>query len=224
MGIDMATQLECLLRILLAGICGGVIGHERESHMKMAGIRTHFIVAIASALLMVVSKYGFYDMLGTAGVKLDPSRVASGIVTAIGFLGTGIIFVRNRSVSGLTTSAGIWATVGVGMAVGAGMYFIGIIVAAIIVVVLKVLGKRTKLIKSMHTEQITLLLRKGEELDKIVSEIFSDMEVEIINILAKRQDADSMEIKMTIQYQSQEMRGDIAKAFTEHPHIQAIER
>lgn len=91
MGIELLDQLELLLCILAAEVCGAVIGYERESHMKMVGIRTHCIVAIASSLLAVISKYGFFDLLGLEGTKFDLSRVASGIVTAIGFLGTGSV-------------------------------------------------------------------------------------------------------------------------------------
>ena len=112
------VQLEYLVRILGAAICGLLVGYERENHLKTAGIRTHTIVALASAVMMIISKYGFQDILALDHIGLDPSRVAAGIVTAIGFLGAGVIFTRNISVSGLTTAAGIWATVGIGMAFG----------------------------------------------------------------------------------------------------------
>ena len=77
---------------------------------KAAGSKTHVIVAVSSALMIIISKYGFYDVLGEY-IKLDPSRVAAGVVTAIGFIGSGVILFKNNRVSGLTTSAGIWATV-----------------------------------------------------------------------------------------------------------------
>lgn len=126
---------ECLLRLGLSALFGGIIGIERESRLKGAGIRTHLIVSFASCMMMLVSKYGFYDMLGYGAVKLDPSRIAAGLVAAIGFLGAGTIFARKRGVTGLSTAAGLWATVGVGMSVGAGMYLIGSVGAVFIVVV-----------------------------------------------------------------------------------------
>ena len=104
-------------RLLGAAVCGGLIGYERQSRKKTAGVRTHVIISVAAATMMIISKYGFNDVLGEY-VRLDPSRVAAGIVTAVGFIGSGIIFFRNNNVSGITTSAGIWATVGVGMAMG----------------------------------------------------------------------------------------------------------
>ena len=129
------AELEYLLRIVLAALCGGAVGFERERRLKSAGIRTHIIVALSAALMMVVSKYGFMDVLNLNSVSLDASRIAAGVVTAIGFLGAGVIFVRKQSVSGVTTAAGLWATVGVGIAVGAGLYCTGVAASAVIVLV-----------------------------------------------------------------------------------------
>ncbi|HBE87024.1 MAG TPA: magnesium transporter MgtC, partial [Lachnoclostridium sp.] len=110
-------QLEYMLRIITAGLLGFLIGSERKNRNKSAGIRTHAIVAIGSALMMVVSKYGFPDIPTS-----DGARIAAQVVSGIGFLGAGVIFVRNNLVNGLTTAAGIWATAGVGLALGAGQY------------------------------------------------------------------------------------------------------
>lgn len=94
---------------------------------KSAGIRTHMVVAVAPALFMLVSKYGFFDLLSLHDISLDPSRIAAQIVTGISFIGAGTILVRREQISGLTTAAGVWATAAIGMAVGAGMYVIGIV-------------------------------------------------------------------------------------------------
>ena len=132
-------ELIMLLRIVIAGVCGIIIGMERKNRSKEAGIRTHFVVACGAAILMVVSKYAFFDVIkgntfAGMDVRLDPSRVASTIASGIGFLGAGIIFVHKGTIKGLTTAAGIWATSGVGMAIGAGMYILGIGSTAIILV------------------------------------------------------------------------------------------
>ena len=95
---ELVLSAEFFLRILTAAVCGIVIGYERENRNKEAGIRTHAIVALGAALIMIVSKYGFSDIQ-----NYDASRVAAQIVSGIGFLGAGIIFIRNRAVSGLTT-------------------------------------------------------------------------------------------------------------------------
>lgn len=141
----MPGTLECLLRLALSAAFGGAIGLEREIRLKGAGVRTHLIVCFAACMMMLVSKYGFMDMLEFASannyeiMKLDPSRIAAGLVTAIGFLGAGTIFARSQGITGLTTAAGLWATVGIGMTVGAGMYAISAFGAVFIVVIQAVL-------------------------------------------------------------------------------------
>ena len=123
----LLVQLDWLLRIFVAAICGAIIGYERAIQRKSAGVRTHIVVAMASALFMIVSKYGFADLLNMHGIALDPSRIAAQIVTGISFIGAGTILVRREQISGLTTAAGVWAVAAIGMAVGAGMYAIGIL-------------------------------------------------------------------------------------------------
>ena len=118
--MSLATEFELLGRILIAGLCGALIGFERKNRKKEAGIRTHIIVALASSLMMIISKYGFFDIISGnlfpgIDVRLDPSRIASCIVSGIGFLGAGMIFTYKKTITGLTTAAGIWATAGVGM-------------------------------------------------------------------------------------------------------------
>ena len=124
---SLSTELDWLLRILVAALCGTAIGYERATQRKSAGIRTHMVVAVASALFMLVSKYGFFDLLSLHDISLDPSRIAAQIVNGISFIGAGTILVRREQISGLTTAAGVWATAAIGMAVGAGMYVIGIV-------------------------------------------------------------------------------------------------
>ena len=129
--------VEWLLRIVVATLCGALIGFERSKRLKEAGVRTHSVVALASAVFMIISKYAFIDMTGGIfGAKeADPSRIASTIVTGIGFLGAGAIFRTGNLVKGLTTAAGIFATAAVGMSVGSGLYVIGIFATALILLV-----------------------------------------------------------------------------------------
>lgn len=130
------SELYYLLRIVIALLCGFFIGFERNKRLKDAGIRTHCLVACASALVIIISKYGFTDIPDISGVKeADPSRIASQIVSGIGFLGAGMIFVHKSSIKGLTTASGIWATAGIGMAIGAGMFTLGIGTTVIILIV-----------------------------------------------------------------------------------------
>ncbi len=132
-------ELYFLIRIAIAGICGILVGVERRNRAKEAGLRTHFVVACGAALIMIISKYAFFDVIQAGAydnieVRLDPSRVASTIASGIGFLGAGMIFVHKHNVTGLTTAAGIWATSGIGMAIGAGMYTLGIGATVIILI------------------------------------------------------------------------------------------
>jgi len=127
------VEFVYIIRIIVAGLCGIVVGLERKNRSKEAGIRTHFVVACGAAIIMIVSKYAFFDaqeiakIAGvSAEVRVDPSRIASTIASGIGFLGAGMIFVHKNTISGLTTAAGIWATSGIGMAIGSGMYVLGI--------------------------------------------------------------------------------------------------
>ena len=124
---SFSTEIDWFCRLLIAALCGGAIGYERATQRKSAGMRTHMVVAVAAALFLLVSKYGFFDILNLHNIALDPSRIAAQIVTGISFIGAGTILVRKEQVSGLTTAAGVWATAAIGMAIGAGMYFIGII-------------------------------------------------------------------------------------------------
>jgi len=125
-------ELDMVIRLLVAAFLGGVIGYERARAKKPAGIRTHLLVCVGAALFTVISAYGF-------GEGSDPSRIAAGVVVGVGFLGAGTILHSQRAVMGLTTAATIWAVAAVGMAVGAGLYVIGAVVAGIIPITLRFL-------------------------------------------------------------------------------------
>lgn len=132
-------QWVYVLRLLLACLCGGAIGIERTLRQKDAGFRTHMIVAMGAALMTIVSKYGFLDVVTSdiliGDVRVDVSRVASNIITGISFLGAGMIFANGSSIKGLTTAAGILVTATAGMAIGAGLYTTGIIATALVIII-----------------------------------------------------------------------------------------
>ena len=110
-------------RLCVAGLCGTIIGLDREYRVKDAGFRTHFLVALGSALMMVVSQYGFGELLASHGdLRFDPGRIAAQVVSGIGFIGAGTIILHRQLVRGLTTAASLWATAGIGLAAGAHMY------------------------------------------------------------------------------------------------------
>lgn len=129
------SDMVLVIRIILAGICGGIIGVERTLRQKDAGFRTHIIVAMGAALMVIISKYGFLDIVFLDSVQVDVSRVASNIITGISFLGAGMIFVKGISIKGLTTAAGIWVTAAVGMAMGAGLYIVAFVSVILLLLV-----------------------------------------------------------------------------------------
>ena len=131
---------ELILRLCMAGICGILIGLERELRAKEAGVRTHFLVCLGSAMLMIVSIFGFVDAVGVPGSRAaDAARIAAQIVSGIGFIGAGTIMVHRQSITGLTTAAGLWAVAGIGMAIGSGMYALGAFATVLVLVGLEIL-------------------------------------------------------------------------------------
>lgn len=118
---------DFIIRISVAAMLGGIIGLDRGYRAKDAGFRTHFLVALGSSLFMILSKYGFNDILTGNNVSLDPSRIASQVVTGIGFIGAGTIIFQKQMVRGLTTAAGLWVTSAIGLTCGAGMYVLAAI-------------------------------------------------------------------------------------------------
>ena len=159
----MLEELEYLASVLLAVVLGFAIGYERKLRYKEAGIRTHTIVCAGSALIMVVSRYGFGD-----SVDADASRVAAQIVSGIGFLGAGIIVYRKHEIHGLTTAAGVWATSGVGMAAGAGMYLFAAGATVILIAVQCLMHVRCRFFQTKKYYQIKIcFINGGEECGKI---------------------------------------------------------
>ena len=147
---------EWLLRVICAAAVGGMIGFERHNHLKEAGIRTHAIVAMGAAVVMIISKYGFTDV--KAG---DPARLAAQVVSGVGFLGAGIIFVRHNIIQGMATAAGIWTTSAIGLAFGAGMYGIGG-ATGLLVVLIQIFFQRKAVRDLVRTDVTVRLTMKPE--------------------------------------------------------------
>ena len=127
----MSSQVEVILRLLLAVGLGAAIGYQRERAGKVAGLRTHILISIGAAVFTLASIYGF-------GGAVDPSRVAAGVVVGVGFVGAGLIFrgPRGEEVAGLTTAVTIWVTAAIGLAAGAGMYLLSTVTTLITIGIL----------------------------------------------------------------------------------------
>ena len=157
---------DFILRLFIAGILGAVIGLDREYRAKEAGYRTHFLVSLGSALIMIVSQYGFQQIIQESSVSLDPSRVG------IGFIGAGTIIIQKQFVRGLTTAAGIWATAGIGLAIGAGMYGIGVAATVLTLMGLELLSY---IFKSLGMKSSMIIFSTNEkDIIKKVTRVLND--------------------------------------------------
>ena len=164
---NIIEELQHLISVMVAVVLGFAIGYERKLRFKEAGIRTHTIVCAGSALIMVVSKYGFGD-----SAEADASRVAAQIVSGIGFLGAGIIMLRGQKMHGLTTAAGVWATAGVGMAAGAGLHVVATGAAVIIIAVQCICHINCRFFRTKRFYQVRIVFRNTSEESSKVKELF----------------------------------------------------
>lgn len=178
-------DLHFVFRLIVASICGIAIGFERKRRAKEAGIRTHCLVACASALMMILSKYAFDDLSGEF-IKLDPSRIASGVASGIGFLGAGMIFVYKRTISGLTTAAGIWATAGVGLAIGSGMYVLGLAATFMILMVQYALHANMRWLKRPKVKILLLRYQNDAEYQPDATVVFREMGITVSDVSVKK--------------------------------------
>ncbi len=200
----MYLTLELVGRMLLACICGIAVGLERNTRAKEAGMRTHCIVACASALMMIISKYGFSDLIESSykyvsDVRLDPSRMAQGIVTGVGFLGAGMIYFQRGIVKGLTTAAGIWAVSGIGMAIGAGMYVVGGAATLIILLVQIILHHRLKFLKDYKTKTIKVYGVTERGFQKYATDIFKQEDISIVDVSITASEAGVMDYSFCVE-------------------------
>lgn len=179
----ISSVFPYFLALVTATICGAAIGVERTLRQKEAGIRTHIIVAMGSALIMIVSKYGFFDIVNMQGIEgninLDGARLAAQVVTGISFLGAGII-VYKGTVKGLTTAAGVWTTAGIGLAAGAGMYGIAVY-ATLIILVVQIVIHRILPVENTSTTAISMKLVDSPEAVEEISNMLKQHDFEIIS-------------------------------------------
>lgn len=188
-------NLDFMVRILLACLCGACIGFERSKRFKEAGIRTHIIVCCASALIMIVSKYGFADLTSATGEVFngtrgaDPARIAAQVVSGISFLGAGVIFKNGNTVKGLTTAAGIWATAGIGLALGGGMYIVGVFVTLLIALFQVVMHRFTVGADSFTTNRLRFTVSNDGEFEPQVRAQLAEWDAQVLSSsITRRED------------------------------------
>lgn len=198
-----------VIRLLVATALGALIGIEREYHAKEAGVRTHLLVALGACLFMILSIYGFDLMLGRDHVSFDPSRIASQVVTGIGFIGAGTIILQKQMVRGLTTAAGLWVTAAIGLACGTGMYVIAVVTTVIALASLGLINVFLPYV-SQCDRRITFLVEDYG----VLTEVLENLRHEKITVLnyEMHKDAEENNGKMLVSLEIRMQRYDNVKA------------
>lgn len=213
----MPVTVEYLLRILLAVGLGFVMGVERRLRLKVAGIRTHVVVAAGACLFMLVSKYGFSD-----SAQFDASRIASQVVSGISFIGAGMIMHRQQAVHGLTSAAGIWLTAAIGMAAGAGLYIIASVATGIVLLVQLIMHIPCRLFNEKQFHEVRLVFSSpAEDSQDRIKQLFGAEKFSEIKAVRKGGDVIFNAVILTDKYYSDEF---FKKALEEHPNIISIQQ
>ena len=206
------------IRLIVAMILGGIVGLEREYRAKDAGFRTHFLVAIGSALFTLISMYGFAD-----GVK-DTSRVAAQVVSGIGFLGAGIIVFQRNVIRGLTTAAGLWVTAAIGMACGVGQFYMAVLVTLLMLIGLEVLNRFIP-----HIGSSSVQLSFSSPSRKDVAEAIMNIRkivVDVISYEIKNKESDKGEyykVQMEVRTKHRQRNDRILEILKEFDNVNIIE-
>lgn len=215
-------QVELVIRLLVAAFCGFAIGFERKNRFKNAGIRTHMIVALGSALIMIVSKYGFFDILNLKNIALDPSRVAAQIVSGVSFLGAGAILVRHNNVNGLTTAAGVWTTAAVGMAIGAKLYILGLSATALVLGIQVVLHHHYRWLQSGDNGVLTIRIRnEGFDMEHM-RQTLGKYHIKVLNVSIKHE-GDEVKMSLHVESRANEDMRRLLMFYADNPNIISIE-
>ncbi|WP_139993242.1 MgtC/SapB family protein [Paenibacillus paridis] len=193
-----------LIRLLLAVLLGGLIGFEREFNHHPAGFRTHILVSLGSALIMMLSIYGFADFIKEENVRVDPARLATAVITGIGFLGAGTIMFTGKAIKGLTTAASLWVVASIGLGIGAGFYFATIAATGLVLInlfVFNIIEKR--FLRSKKVRKLVIQAENSPDLleNISVSLIANAMKTHKMSLLERKSsegEADFTEVQLHI--------------------------
>jgi putative Mg2+ transporter-C (MgtC) family protein len=192
----MLEITEILIRLLTGAFCGAIIGIERERKEWAAGMRTHMMVSVGATLYMIVSIYGFDEVLNHDNVSVDPSRIASQVVSGIGFIGAGtIIFLRQGVIRGLTTASGLWTVAGIGLAIGGGMYVAGVATTLIALVILWVLQPIESFVyRRSKWKSIIIMLKPNSDYREALELILEHHDISITGLEVESQGEEGMQL------------------------------
>lgn len=190
--------LYITIRVILALILGGMIGFEREKNSIGAGFRTHILVCVGSALIMLLSEYGFPQFADESNVRIDPSRLAAQVVSGVGFLGAGTILRHGLSIKGLTTAASLWVVAAIGLAAGAGYYYGAILVTCLVLaslLILNIVEKRFLHRKQLYTIKVDIKSNPG--VVGTISALLEKKGIEVLR-LALEEDDRNIDIRTAV--------------------------
>lgn len=221
---SIAQNVDFIIRITIACMCGFVLGIERSRRFKEAGVRTHMIVCCAAALMMIVSKYSFADLTNTEGIFFngtrgaDPARIAAQVVSGISFLGAGMIFRNGSNVKGLTTAAGIWATAGIGLAIGAGMYVIGIF-GTVLITFMQMLMHKVKIgADSYKSSNLEILAENTPEFHNTFNALIKELGAQVVECRITREEG-MLRYNANLKVKDKVSSDVMNKFLTEHPEV-----
>jgi putative Mg2+ transporter-C (MgtC) family protein len=219
----MLPWTEILLRLSLAAVFGAAIGIERERKEWSAGMRTHMMVCVGSALMMLVSSFGFADTYGMEDITLDPSRVAAQIISGIGFIGAGtILFLKPATVLGLTTASGLWTVAGIGMATGGGMYFAAgatTVLALIILWGLHPLQKR--LSAKFQQNNLTIITKTKVNPKTVIDRLLEEKSIHYTNFTVTKSNKQIM-IELKVTRTNNPLLTQIVENLNDNPDVKKI--
>lgn len=209
---------QFVIRLLMASACGAFIGLERSKRYKEAGIRTHIIVCCAASLVMIISKYAFFDVNGNA----DRARIAAQVVSGISFLGAGVIFKNGNTIKGLTTAAGIWATAGIGLSIGSGMYVVGLF-ATVIIFILQVVMHRFRFgTDLLETCRIKFTSKNSMELEDIFYSQLEKWDASVSEISVTKMENEIVKYDVTLKTHKLVTVNDYRKFFDKIDDIKSF--
>lgn len=214
-------ELDLVLRLICSALAGLLVGYERKRRQKEAGMRTHCMVAVGAALFAIVSKYGYFDSTFFDSITSDAGRVASNIVTGVSFLGAGMIFVKNKSISGLTTAAGIWVVSAIGLSFGVGLYNIGLVVTIIMVMLQYVLHKPLVLIEGSSAREITCIVETWDDVERLKNVLKEIDASSYYSCIEKKPDGSAL-VKFVVRIEHGDIVDNIYAFMQKHPYIKSI--
>ena len=218
-------ELDFCLRLCIACLCGAVIGYQRSKHFRDGSLQTHIIVCCAAALIMIISKYGFVDLTNESGEVLngtrgaDPARIAAQVVSGIGFLGAGLIFKNEGIVKGLSAAACIWATGAIGLAMGAGMWMVGLAATALLTLLQWILYRIIGESDAVATNHLQFTVENGYEFNKSLNAQLEAWDAHVVNTKITRRKNGTTDYDLTVRRSSSISYREIKDFMETHEEI-----